>query len=255
MEIAFIRFYEELNDFLPPSKRKMLYAVQFRETPGVKSIIESEGVPHTEVDLILVNGVPVTFREKIRPGDHISVYPVFESFDISAINVIRLRPLREPRFVLDVHLGKLARYLRMLGFDSVYDNLYDDKEINRISGNEKRSVLTRDRKLLMRKDLERGYWIRSEMILDQVAEVIRRFDLVNSIRCYTVCTLCNGVLHIVDEATVRMKFPGYRFLPGTVFYRCVKCSHLYWSGSHTERFEKVITDKVLRSPEASCEIE
>ena len=240
MNSACIRFYEELNDFLPSSKRKILYPVHFRENPSIKSIFESEGVPHTEVDLVLINGNSVSFSEKIRPGDHVSVYPVFESFDISSVNMTRLKPLREPLFVLDVHLGKLARYLRMMGFDSVYDNSYENDDIIRTSKDEKRSILTRDRKLLMRKEVERGYWIRSEMILDQVSEVIGRFDMGNSIRFFSICTLCNGKLHRVAETTVRMHYPEHKFHLDTVFYQCDKCFHIYWNGDHCKRFEHAI---------------
>lgn len=240
MNIATIRFYEELNDFLPQSRRKITYPVHFSGNPAIKHIIESEGVPHTEVDLILINGNSVAFREKARDNDHISVYPVFESFDISGITLTRLKPLRESKFILDVHLGKLSRYLRMMGFDSVYNNSCKDEEIIRISNQEKRTILTRDKKLLMRKNVERGYWIRNEMILDQVAEVIRRLDLGTSINFYSRCTLCNGDLHTIDEETARIRFPGYQFYPGTLFYHCENCHHTYWKGTHCERFENVI---------------
>jgi uncharacterized protein with PIN domain len=248
VNVAYIRFYEELNDFLPPSKRKVLRPVYFNETPSVKSIIESEGIPHPEVDLILINSESVPFHEKVRNGDHISVYPVFESFDISSVNMIRLKPLREPKFVLDVHLGKLTRYLRMLGFDSVYDQGYKDEELVSISALEKRSILTRDRKLLMRKQVERGYWIRSEMIIEQVSEVIQRFDLEDSIRLFSLCTLCNGYLRPADEKTVMLSFPAHEFFPGTMFYCCDRCHHIYWKGSHSERFERSVMEKIMNKP-------
>jgi len=236
MNIAFIRFYEELNDFLPPDKRKALYSVHFPGDPAVKQVIEAEGVPHTEIDLILINGISVPLTEKVHSNDRISVYPVFESFDISPVNTIRLKPLREPKFVLDVHLGRLARYLRMLGFDSLYNNAYPDHEIVRISLEEERTILTRNRKLLMLKVIERGAWIRNEMVTGQVIEVIRRLDLVNAIRLFSRCTLCNGTLEPSDEISVKLLFPGYRWLPGTLFYRCPRCRHIYWNGTHCERF-------------------
>ncbi|MGH8248973.1 MAG: Mut7-C RNAse domain-containing protein, partial [Gammaproteobacteria bacterium] len=117
---AMLRFYEELNDFLPPSRRKTDFDLPINGRSSVKDLIESTGVPHTEIDLILVNGESVGFGYIVRPGDRISVYPVFETFDISPLNVLRPKPLRETRFVLDTHLGKLTRYLRLLGFDSLY---------------------------------------------------------------------------------------------------------------------------------------
>ena len=245
MNIACIRFYEELNDFLPFSKQKISYSISFRDNPNIKAIIESEGIPHTEVDLILINGHLVTFQEKVYNNDQISVYPKFESFDISSINVIRLKPLREPKFVLDVHLGKLTRYLRMLGFDSIYDKGVTDVELVMISTQEKRTLLTRDRKLLMRKTVERGYWIRNDKIFDQVFEVFQRFDLTNAIKWFSICTICNGKLHVVEEEIVRQQFQEFKFYPNTFFYQCDQCNHIYWNGSHCERFEKSIIENIL----------
>jgi uncharacterized protein with PIN domain len=245
VNIAFIRFYEELNDFLPFSKQKILYSIYFRDNPSIKAIIESEGIPHTEVDLVLINGHSVTFQEKVNDNDHISVYPKFELFDISSINVIRLKPLRETKFVLDVHLGKLTRYLRMLGFDSIYDNGFTDVELLRVSMQENRTLLTRNRKLLMRKTVERGYWIRNDKIFDQVFEVFQRFDLTNTIKWFSICTICNGNLHVVEEEIVRKQFPEFKFYPNTFFYQCDQCNHTYWNGSHCERFEKSMIEKIL----------
>jgi len=244
MSTVFIRFYEELNDFLPPQKRKLLYPVGFSGNPGVKQIIEAEGVPHAEIDLVLVNGNSVSLDHKINDNDTVSVYPVFESFDISSIQVIHLKPLRELKFVLDVHLGKLARYLRMLGLDSIYENWFTDDELIAISNRENRTILTRDKRLLMRKEIQRGYWMRNQMILDQVNEVVKRFDLKNSITFFSRCTLCNGENNKINGDIAMLEFPGYRFYPGTAFYQCNTCQHIYWHGSHCERFEKVIT-KIL----------
>ena len=248
MNSALIRFYEELTDFLPASKRKISYPLYFRDHPNVKHLLEAEGVPHAEVDLILVNGKPVSFDEKILNGDRISVYPVFESFDISPVQVLRLRPLRESRFVLDVHLGRLARYLRMMGFDSLYENNYSDDDLVRISNFEKRAILTRDIRLLMRKEVLRGYWLRSQRINDQVSEVICRFDLRNAIHSFSRCTVCNGIIHPVGEETVKLKFPGYLFSPGTAFFICTNCDHIYWKGSHCMRFETLLRKLVISQP-------
>ncbi len=114
---ATFRFYEELNDFLSPDRRKIAFDYAFNGTPSVKDSIEAIGVPHPEVDLILVNDVSVGFDHLLNGGERVAVYPMFERVDISSLTRLRPNPLREPRFVLDVHLGKLARYLRLLGFD------------------------------------------------------------------------------------------------------------------------------------------
>ncbi|MBN1293701.1 MAG: twitching motility protein PilT, partial [Candidatus Latescibacteria bacterium] len=141
---AQFRFYEELNDFLPTEKRKIDFTYEFDGTPSIKDVVEALGVPHTEIDLILVNGASVDFSYHMCDVDIISVYPVFESLDISPVTHLREKPLREPKFILDVHLGKLAKYMRLLGFDTVYDNLYDDHEIVALAVAQKRTILTRD---------------------------------------------------------------------------------------------------------------
>ena len=124
-----LRFYEELNDFLPADKRKKRFEHSFIDRTSVKDMIESFGIPHTEIDLILVNGNSVNFSYLVNNGDDISVYPMFESLDITDLQHLRAKPLRKPKFILDVHLGTLAKYMRMLGFDSLYQNNYKDEEI------------------------------------------------------------------------------------------------------------------------------
>ena len=111
------RFYEELNDYLPPGLRKRTITREITGTPSVKDAIEALGVPHTEIDLILVDGRSVRFDCRLRGGERVAVYPEFERFDITPLHRLRPKPLREPRFVADVHLGTLARFLRLLGFE------------------------------------------------------------------------------------------------------------------------------------------
>ncbi len=201
MPQAHFRFYAELNFFLPPNRRQTTFPRAFEGRVSVKDMIESLGVPHTEIDLILVNGESVDFSYLVQDGDQISVYPVFESFDITPVVRVRPKPLREPRFVLDQHLGKLAAYLRMLGFDTLYRNDYDDPELAQISHAEKRTLLTRDRGLLKRSMVTRGYYVRETNPRRQVAEVIRRFDLGGLVAPFRRCITCNGVLEVAAFAT------------------------------------------------------
>src|SRR6185436_4280509 len=142
---AEFRFYEELNDFLPEALRKRDFGVEIDRARSVKDAIESVGVPHTEVDLILVDGRSVDFSHLLRGGERVAVYPLFESLDISPVVRLRPMPLRDPRFVADGHLGKLARHLRMAGFDTLCDNGWDDDEIVKIAAVQKRTILTRDK--------------------------------------------------------------------------------------------------------------
>ena len=143
--VATFRFYAELNDFLVPERRFTEFAYGFLNVATVKDRIESLGVPHTEVDLILVNGQSVDFAYRVQDGDRISVYPVFEAFDIAELTRLRPEPFRDIRFVLDVHVGRVATYLRMLGFDTLYQNRCTDECLAEVSRREHRILFT-DRK-------------------------------------------------------------------------------------------------------------
>jgi len=239
---AKFRFYEELNDFLPPEKKKTWFLYQFEGNPAVKDAVESIGVPHTEVDLILVNSRSVTFSYHLRDQDVVSVYPVFESLDISNLTRLRPKPLREPRFILDTHLGKLARYLRMVGFDTLYENTFEDRQIIETAVTEKRTILTRDVELLKNKAVTHGYWVRSKNSLEQLHEVILRFDLSSSIRPFYRCILCNGVIKKVPKSSIQHTLPPKTRQYYDEFFQCASCEKVYWKGSHYLRMTKFIED-------------
>lgn len=238
------RFYEELNDFLPRERRKVAFEFEFKGTPSVKDSIEAIGVPHPEVDLILVDDVSVNFDHLLQGGERVAVYPVFERLDISPVTRLRPGPLREPRFVLDVHLGKLARYLRLLGFDTKYERDFADARIAAISAAESRIVLTRDKGLLKRKEVTRGYWLRNTQPRLQITEVVDVLDLRGTVRVFTRCLVCNHELETVDEAGVRATLPrGLRGQFGRVA-RCPGCERLYWPGSHYDRLAELVSNLV-----------
>lgn len=227
-----LRFYEELNTFLPADRRKRSYSLDVLANPSVKDVIESQGVPHTEVDLVLVNGESVDFAHQVRDGDRISVYPVFEGLDISRASLVRPEPLRHTRFILDVHLGKLARLLRLFGFDTLYRDDYEDAEIVDIAEEERRIILTRDQGLLMRRRVTHGYWLRSQDPLTQAAEVLARFDLTEQTRPFSRCPRCNGVLEEVPAEEVADRVPPESRRHYDRFYQCRLCGQVYWQGSH-----------------------
>lgn len=233
-----VRFYAELNDFLPPHRRQVTFEHRLNERASVKHLIETLGVPHPEVDLILVNGESVDFAYLVDDGDRVGVYPVFESLDISPLVRLRPRPLREPRFVLDTHLGKLAAALRMLGFDTLYRNDYHDPELAEISRRERRILLTRDRGLLMRSAVTHGYLLRESDPRAQLAEVVRRFDLAGAVAPFRRCLRCNGALQPVAKEAILD-----RLLPKTRRYYdefsvCSDCERIYWRGSHYDDMQR-----------------
>jgi len=237
-----LRFYEELNDFLAPALRKVAIPHAFDRRASVKDVIESFGVPHTEVDIILVNGHSVDFSYLVRDGDRISVYPVFESLDISPLVRLRPAPLRTPAFVLDSNLGRLARYLRLLGFDCLYENNFDDATVASIAAREQRIVLTRDRALLQRKLITRGYFVREVRPRPQVKEVLARFDLYRLVTPFKRCIRCNGELQVVDKQAIEQRLEPKTRKYFDTFRMCTDCGQIYWQGSHHARSLRLIEE-------------
>ena len=235
-----IRFYAELNDHLAPDEKFRTIEKIIHAPRTVKDVIESFGVPHGEVDLITANGEPVGFAYLVSNGDRISVYPMFESFDITPHARLRPQPLRDTKFVLDVHLGRLAAYLRMLGFDTAYRNCFTDEELVKVSVREHRILLTRDRGVLKHSAVTHGYWLRETESRSQAAEIALRFDLVRSIRPFTRCMACNGVLQAVSKDQVRDSIPPRTAALYEDFRQCPECHRVYWKGSHYARMRRWI---------------
>ena len=244
---ASFRFYAELNDYLALAQQYQTLLRDFFVPVSVKDMIESFGVPHTEVDLVIVNGESVDFSRLVRNGDRVAVYPVFESIDIAPEMRLRPQPLREPRFVLDVQLGRLAAYLRMLGFDAVYSNSACDPELVRISLEGKRILLTRDRGLLKHSVVTHGYWVRETDSRHQAAEVVRRFDLAGSLRPFTRCLACNELLHEASKDDVCSRVPPRIAEWCDEFQECDRCRRVYWQGSHYRRMQRWIEKLIATS--------
>lgn len=242
MAHAFFRFYAELNDHLPPERRHKNLEREFLVSSTVKDMIEGFGVPHTEVELILVNGESVDFSYLVRDGDAISVYPMFEAIDIRPELRVRRQPLRDPKFVLDVHLGKLAAYLRMLGFDTFYRSCLTDPELARISSQEHRILLTRDRGLLKHGVVTHGYWLRETDSKRQIAEIVRRFDLAGCVHPFTRCMACNGLLRPAVKDEVLHLLPPRTAEQHEIYQRCAQCGRVYWKGSHHARMRRWIEE-------------
>jgi uncharacterized protein with PIN domain len=236
------RFYAELNGFISKNRRFRSFRYPLGVRQSVKDAIEALGVPHTEVDLILVDGESVSFEFNLDGDEQISVFPRFESINISPILKVRPKPLREPRFVADVHLGRLAGYLRLLGFDTYYGRALADEELAAISGEQGRILITRDRGLLKRNSVRHGYLVRSTLPKEQLVEVLHRFDLENSIEIATRCTHCNSALKEVEKERILD-----RLQPDTAsiyhsFMQCEGCERIYWKGSHYQKILQLVQE-------------
>jgi len=245
MNEATFRFYEELNDFLPEESRKRPVSFTFVVGPSVKDAIEALGVPHVEVDLVVVNGRSVGFDHRLGNGERVAVYPVFESIDVSPAVRLRPEPLRRTAFVADVHLRRLARLLRLLGLDTVHGSDLDDDEIVAISKREHRIILTRDRQLLKHGDVTHGYWVRSTDPTEQAREVVRRFDLRDQISPFSRCLVCNGELERVEKGEVLDRIPPKTAAWLDEYYACRSCRKLYWRGTHADRLADTI-DRIVK---------
>ncbi|MGO9178682.1 MAG: Mut7-C RNAse domain-containing protein [Candidatus Limnocylindrales bacterium] len=243
---ATFRFYGELNDHLPDPRRQVSFLLAFDGEPAVKDAIEAVGVPHPEVDAIVVNDVPVGFAYRMRDGDRVNVYPPARSgWHAAEARPDGLEPLtppipRPPRFILDTHLGRLARYLRMLGFDSAYSNRADDDELARRSSAEGRVLLTRDRGLLRRRVVRLGYLLRSDDPRRQLVEVSGRYGLAEQVQPFSRCIRCNGRIEPVEKAEVAQRLAPRTLRYYDSFGRCDSCTAVYWQGSHYERMQRLV---------------
>ena len=306
-----VRFYQELGDFLAPHRRGREFAVTVNDGTTTKALVEHCGVPHAEVDLLLVDGESVDFAHKLRGGQRVSVYPVFESFDISALTRVRPAPLRAVRFLVDANLAKLASLLRMCGLDATDASMLRrtacgavarepvgqaadraveagaggadvvdrtrcaDRENNRADApglpgeigdaeragrcdqaeqhvgaehedarlvaaalREQRIILTRDRRLLERKAVTHGCFVRSQDPEQQLLFVLRRFDLAGAVRPFSRCMRCNEPLQAVAKADVLHRLPPMVRVEQHTFSRCPRCARLYWPGSHWQRMRR-----------------
>lgn len=238
--MATFRFYEELNDFLPRERRGHSFSTPCARAATTKHMIEALGVPHTEVELVLVNGESVGFDRLLEEGDRVAVYPKFESLDISQLLRVRERPLRRLRFVADAHLGGLARLLRMAGFDTLYDNNYHDAEIEAIAEAEDRVVLTRDRELLKRRTITHGCYIHTLKATHQLRELFNRLDLAGSLQPFTLCLHCNAPLRWVAKDEVIDQLPPSVREQQDEFNTCDICHRVFWKGSHWKRMTSVL---------------
>jgi hypothetical protein len=225
----------------------------FRGTPSVKDTIEAIGVPHTEVDVILVDGRSVGFGHLLNGGERVAVYPVFERFDVSPVTRLRPAPLRVTRFVADVHLGSLARTLRLLGFDTLWERDLTDEVIIEIARGEQRIILTRDKGILKDGRVTHGYWLRSTDPLRQMEEVVSALDLARRIDPYTRCMACNGDLQPVERSEVAHVVPLQVFLVYREFKQCQRCQRVYWKGSHLRRLDEIVARAVPGDRSASAD--
>ncbi len=228
MITAYFRFTGELNDFLSRPNRDNEIRLSFAEHQSVKHLIESLGVPHVEVGKILASGMPVEEDYRLKNGDRIEVQPAAPGCP------------SDPRFLADSHLGRLAAYLRMLGFDCLYENDFEDGQMAAMIEHDERILLTRDRRLLMRNAVRFGYCLRSLDPLDQLTEVMQRFELKNIVQPFHRCLRCNHLLEPVEKEVILDRLQPLTKQYFDEFHICPNCGQIYWKGSHFEKMLNIV---------------
>ena len=220
-------------------KRHSWISYSIKSIQSVKDAIEAMGVPHPEVDVIIAQNASVDFNYQVQENDQIEVYPVLEDHLFPESYSLSRQYLQLDKFVLDVHLGKLAKAMRLLGLDTVMDNHFTDNMIAQLSEAENRITLTRDIGLLKHKAIKSGYWIRSQHWEEQLAEVINRYSsLKRKFKPFSRCTICNGMIENVPKETVQHQLPPESKQLFNEFFQCTNCKKVYWKGSHYDRMEK-----------------
>lgn len=231
MATARFAFHGELSAFLAPERREHAFDYACARAATVKQAVESLGVPHTEVGRLLVNGEPATLARTVREGDAIEAFP----------HAAGEAPLAEDaRFLADAHLGGLARFLRMLGFDTLYENSIADREILALAARGERVVLTRDRELLKCREILRGCFVHARKPEAQLKEVVTRYGLEPHMRPFTLCLHCNLRLLPAERRAVVQCVPARIAARYETFVRCPGCERIYWEGSHWARMRAML---------------
>lgn len=238
---ATFRFYGALNDFLEPAQRHRRLAYRFADPPSIKDAVEAIGPPHPEVGLLLVDGVPVTFAHKLGDGQCISAYSVAACHPVDPARLLSRVPPGRPAFLLDVHLGALARYLRMAGFDTAYFSVDPgDVRLAELATAETRILLSRDIGLLKRSAIACGHYLRTQKPLDQFQEVVSWYHLKKHFQPFRRCTRCNGLIRSISRQAAAPHLPARIRTEFKVFSSCERCHRIYWQGSHYVRMRRIL---------------
>lgn len=230
-----IKFYSSLNKLLKKGRRDKELSLELKLRQSVKDLIEAQGIPHTEIGLIIIDGKREESSYILKDGQKVEVYPAFNDIKEPKFQNMIEYP---KKFILDVHLGKLAKYLRIFGIDTLYENYYSDEEIVETALKEGRVVLTRDRGVLKRKAVKYGYLIKSDESKEQLREIFLNFDLLPNVKPFFRCISCNGVLEKVDKEDVIDELEPLTRKYYNEFFRCTTCKKIYWKGGHRERMEE-----------------
>jgi hypothetical protein len=237
---ATFRFHAELNAFLPAARRDREFSCTCARSATAKHMIEALGVPHTEVALVLVNGAAASLAHRICDGERLDVYPAEAARELGQLAGGPREQDMPTRFIADVHLAGLARLLRLAGFDTMCEKHLGDEEIVAIALREDRCVLSRDVELLKRRNVRSGCYVHALKPAGQFREIVRRLELAERIRPFSLCMVCNTPLHAASRAEVLETLPASVREQYQDFTRCERCGRVYWQGSHWRRMQQML---------------
>jgi uncharacterized protein len=227
-----IRFYEELNRLLSPYLQKKDFTFQIESKTSIQQLLDKLNIPLSIIDLILVNGVSAGLKCQLNDGDRISIYPVFETFNIAPLSLLHVKPLRRLRFICDDHLGKLAKYMRALGFDVLYNNNFQNHQVIDTSIEQKRIILTKDKLLIKNHRITRAYLVKESDSRKQLSEIVLYFDLFGCIDPLSRCLRCNNCVQPATKESIKNYVPASILNMHDCFKQCDSCKRIYWMGSH-----------------------
>ncbi|MCD4779938.1 MAG: Mut7-C ubiquitin/RNAse domain-containing protein [Candidatus Omnitrophica bacterium] len=235
-----LRVYGALNCFITPKKRYRPFCYYGKGHPSIKDTLEAVGIPHPEINVILADGRSIDFSSPTVDRTFIEVFPAHARVTTCRVHLLQPKILKFPRFICDVHLGKLSRHLRLFGFDTLYENCLSDHQIVKQADEEGRIVLSRDIGLLKHKKIESGYFIRHIYAEKQFREVVRRYELMNRFQPFGRCLDCNDKIVRIAKAKVFHQLPDIVKRVHKHFFQCQGCHHVYWRGTHFDRLNRLV---------------
>lgn len=233
-----LRLHGDLMDLVRGGGQRLASDTVIRRIPeptSAKDAIEALGIPHCEIGRIASGGKSLALAARIDDGADLTVFPAPP------------RTLDDPRFICDQHLGKLARLLRIMGFDVAFGAGWNQPGVARRAVVGRRVLLSRGRAILMRSEISAGLLIRSDCADDQAVEVMRRFRLAGSVRLFGRCGLCNGRLAAVAKQQVAPRIPTRTARWLDEYYLCRDCDQLYWEGTHVAALRDRIAALIARA--------
>lgn len=238
--IANFEFFGSCLDFV----NNTIFNYEFNDNPSVKDAIEAIGIPHVEIGMIMINGVSKSFEYHIEEKDKIQVYPhnFFKTKTSNNINLLPFKP-KKLSFLLDVHLGTLARYLRMAGFDTLYQSKdYGDAFLAEVASTDNHIMLSRDIGLLKRSKLNYGHWVRNTNPKEQFKEIVQLYNLQNIFKPMSRCIKCNEPITLVKKEKIESIVPSKVYQWKEKFFQCSGCEKVYWEGSHHKNMMELLEE-------------